>query len=143
MILTMKCISFGFDVDAESARHEDSSDKATPGAKDPKPLRRDGNRNTLPGVLAFMGYAFCPGNAVFGPWVKFEDYRSMFRSRVWVRRPEHVESLEYLPKGVSSLVSLQNLGWFGKISYALAIGLANLTVSTCWSSWLIPEGLSM
>ena len=27
----------------------------------------------MPSILQFFGYAFCPGNCVFGPWVKYTE----------------------------------------------------------------------
>jgi len=37
-----------------------------------------------PGVLATLGYAFCPGNCVFGPWSPYEEYAGMLEAPVWV-----------------------------------------------------------
>ncbi len=30
--------------------------------------------------LNFLGYAFCPGTCVFGPWVKYSEYVDIFNS---------------------------------------------------------------
>ena len=39
---------------------------------------------TMPSLVAYMGYALCPGTCVFGPWVKYEDYLKLFSMPRWV-----------------------------------------------------------
>ena len=36
-------------------------------------------------LLQFLGYTFCPGNSVFGPWVKYSDYMDIYVNPRWVR----------------------------------------------------------
>lgn len=44
-------------------------------------------------VLNFFGYAFCPGNCVFGPWVKYTDYVDIFNNPRWVKLLKFVLAL--------------------------------------------------
>ena len=39
----------------------------------------------LPSIVEYLGYALCPGNSVFGPWVTYEEYQRIFTDPVWVR----------------------------------------------------------
>lgn len=49
MILAMKAISVGFDIDS-------------------KQIIRP------PSVLGFLGYVFHPGSIIFGPWISYSEY---------------------------------------------------------------------
>ncbi len=72
---------------------------------------------TLPTFLEFLGYAFCPGNCVMGPWVKYEDYLRVYESPSW------------------------DPFWFSKIFFSLLYSLLFLSISTCWNRWMIPDGV--
>eukprot|EP00057_Strongylocentrotus_purpuratus_P007725 XP_011662199.1 PREDICTED: protein-cysteine N-palmitoyltransferase porcupine [Strongylocentrotus purpuratus] len=54
MILMMKVISVGFDLD-------------------------QGTLSSLPGPLEYFGYTFCVGTSIFGPWVSFTSYMAMLQ----------------------------------------------------------------
>lgn len=43
-----------------------------------------GFRKELPPVLDFLGYLFCPGTVLFGPWISFHAYSKVFEGRRWV-----------------------------------------------------------
>ena len=109
MILTMKAISLALDVDkaqeeAEVCRKgEEEEEEEPPEHRGVKQRRRNNRKRTAepdtkkredpvpcrlvapPGLMAFLGYALCPANSVFGPWVKYEDYQDMISNPVWVR----------------------------------------------------------
>ncbi len=105
----MKAISLAMDVDSaheeEKARKKDEDEKVDQDGGVAPPRRRqrgdkrsrshhpdggDADDNATirlsspPGMMAFMGYAFCPGNCVFGPWIKYEEYEDAIISPVWV-----------------------------------------------------------
>lgn len=44
----------------------------------------NGNRKELPPLLDYLGYMFCPGTVVFGPWISFYAYSRVFEGRRWV-----------------------------------------------------------
>ncbi len=69
MILSMKAISLAWDLD--EGRELESKDK--------KVLL-----TATPSLLEHLGYTLCPGNSVFGPWVKYSDYMEMLTKPVWV-----------------------------------------------------------
>lgn len=60
MLVVMKVISIGFDLDS-------------------------GNVMQLPNVWEYTGYILCPGTSVFGVWTSFTDYQNIFLNPVWVR----------------------------------------------------------
>ena len=41
-------------------------------------------------LLSFLGYTFCPGNCVFGPWVKYSDYMEIFINPRWVSQIDNL-----------------------------------------------------
>lgn len=53
MIIAMKVISIAFDV-------------------------KKGTIKSLPNLIEYSGYMWCPSNCLFGPWVSFNTYRSIF-----------------------------------------------------------------
>lgn len=59
MLVVMKVISLGFDVD-------------------------HGSVTQLPSVFEYAGYVLCVGTSVFGPWVSFQDYVTIYKNPVWV-----------------------------------------------------------
>ena len=111
MILTMKAISLGFDMDrahekkaseALPPKDEDAAEESGP-SKTRRPNRKSSrNRGrsasssgpetptdavdltVLPNVLEYLGYTLCPGTSVFGPWVTYEEYQRIFSDPVWV-----------------------------------------------------------
>ena len=64
MILAMKVISLGFDLD-------------------------QGSVASLPSVQEYFGYTFCVGTCIFGPWVSFSSYQEMLLpnpvASIWLR----------------------------------------------------------
>lgn len=60
MILMMKVISVGFDLD-------------------------QGTLFSLPDPLEYFGYTFCVGTSIFGPWVSFTSYMTMLQPHQPVR----------------------------------------------------------
>ena len=38
----------------------------------------------MPTFWEYFGYALCPGTTVFGPWVPYKDYLSIFNNPIWV-----------------------------------------------------------
>ncbi len=62
MVLAMKAISVGFDVDARAV--------VAP-----------------PSLPAFLGYLFHPGSVIFGPWVSYSEYADfrMYKHKKMVR----------------------------------------------------------
>ena len=122
MILSMKVISLGFDLDNKiakdkkaaeetAAKEQEDQDQDQQQQQLPKRSSRkrrnvaaaDGksdskqatNNSTvenekelmtgkLPSLIEFLGYAFCPGNCVFGPWIKYEEYLRLFTYPRWV-----------------------------------------------------------
>lgn len=90
MILAMKVISVSFDSDI-------------------------GTIQNVPSPVDFAGYIFNVGTCVFGPWVPYRDYISIFNKPVW------------------------NTRWVLRIGSSLLISFIFLSISTCWSLWLIPD----
>lgn len=128
MILSMKVISLGFDLDKKEAleqernqkKEEKDSEENDPVETSPslsnKRTRRRRNvvspeknevpeqdeafelqSGTMPSLLEFMGYAFCPGTCVFGPWTKFEDYLRLYNTPIWVRHQNLILINIYFP----------------------------------------------
>ena len=56
IILSMKVIGLGFDVSAGVL--------------------------SLPSVMEYMAYIFNAGNVIFGPWVSFQDFQSLYSTNV-------------------------------------------------------------
>jgi hypothetical protein len=59
MLVAMKVISIAFDADF-------------------------GALQCLPSPAEFTGYVLCVGTCVFGPWVPYRDYISIFNKPLWV-----------------------------------------------------------
>lgn len=74
-----------------------------------------GTIQDVPSPLAFSGYVFNVGTCVFGPWVSYKDYIAIFDRPLW------------------------NWLWVVRILVSLVIAFLFLTISTCWSLWLIPD----
>lgn len=43
-----------------------------------------GGRQEPPPLLDYLGYLFCPGTVIFGPWISFQAYSKVFEGRRWV-----------------------------------------------------------
>ncbi|XP_023705139.1 protein-serine O-palmitoleoyltransferase porcupine isoform X2 [Cryptotermes secundus] len=91
MLVAMKVISVAFDTDF-------------------------GALQCLPSPAEFTGYVLCVGTCVFGPWVPYRDYISIFNKPLW------------------------NTRWLWRICTTVLLAFIFLTVSTCWIHWLIPDG---
>jgi hypothetical protein len=154
MILAMKVFSLAFDLDAAPPEQEQVD--ATPPVEEAAPVRRQARRarapvseekipesKTLekPDFLQFLGYALCPGNTVFGPWIKYEDYLNIFKEPRWVR--SNVSYLALRKNDIRRAYSsrIQNTTWLIKILLSLTYAFMFLTISTCWNPWLIPDGI--
>merc|ERR1712166_1004657 len=69
----------------------------------------------VPTFWEYFGYALCPGTTVFGPWVPYKDYLSIFNNPIW------------------------NPNWLLKIIFSVTLSLLFLTISTCWIPMFIPD----
>ncbi|KAJ1530547.1 hypothetical protein ONE63_005435 [Megalurothrips usitatus] len=74
-----------------------------------------GTIQNVPSPIQFSGYIFNVGTCVFGPWVPYKDYINIFDRPLW------------------------NLRWALRILSSLLIAFLFLSVSTCWTLWLIPD----
>lgn len=61
MIILMKMVSVGFDLDSSS-------------------LTR------LPSLFEMVGYIMNPGTVIFGPWISFSTYKKVLQPMSWVRQ---------------------------------------------------------
>lgn len=59
MIILMKMVSVGFDLDSSSL-------------------------SKLPSLLEMAGYIMNPGTVIFGPWVSFSTYKRVLQPMSWV-----------------------------------------------------------
>ena len=110
MLLSMKIISLGFDMD--NAMHQTIEEELKKESKE----NRSGstaNLNKVPTIFEFFGYALCPATCVFGPWIKYSDYLKIFDNPRW------------------------NATWLVKIVFTLFFAFMFLSISTCWNPWLI------
>ena len=118
MILSMKIISLGFDMDhAGDQRIVDQQNQQEKEEKDLKETRPGSTSNLIkvPTIFEYFGYALCPATCVFGPWIKFSDYLKIFDNPRW------------------------NASWLVKIVFTLFFACMFLSISTCWNPWLIPN----
>jgi len=72
----------------------------------------------LPHPLPYFGYLYHVGTAAFGPWIPFKDYLNIDNNTHSV------------------------LVWSSHITLSVIYSLFSLSVSACWSMWLIPSGSS-
>ncbi len=158
MILTMKAISLAFDLD--KAREEAQKEEPPAPVEEEEDVKKKGRKSrdresrvrekpaaasaalsSAPGFLEFLGYSFCPGNSVFGPWVKYSEYQSMLLKPVWVGTSTY--SLHVVFCISRKFVLPQNLTWLVKIVLCMMKALLFLAISTCWNPWMIPGGVWM
>lgn len=59
MIVVMKVISLGFDLDVAKPKE-------------------------FPNFVTYIGYILCPSSVILGPWHSLSEYKSIFETRVWV-----------------------------------------------------------
>ncbi|XP_022296962.2 protein-serine O-palmitoleoyltransferase porcupine-like isoform X1 [Crassostrea virginica] len=90
IILSMKVIGLGFDVSAGVL--------------------------SLPSVMEYMAYIFNAGNVIFGPWMSFQDFQSLYSTNV------------------SKCLSVD---WMTKVMKSSLFSVLCLSVSTCFGSWVI------
>lgn len=93
IILSMKVIGLGFDI----------SSGVIP----------------LPSVTDYMAYIFNAGNVIFGPWLSFQDFKSIYSTNV------------------SKCLSLD---WMTKVMKSSVFSILCLSFSTCFGSWIILDG---
>ncbi|KAG8197226.1 hypothetical protein JTE90_011380 [Oedothorax gibbosus] len=67
----------------------------------------------IPSIIPCCGYLFHVGTVIFGPWTSYSSYMSS------------KENTKF------------SFSWFMSVIRSLAISYAFLTVSTCWTSWLL------
>lgn len=60
MVIVMKVVSVGFDLDSSSL-------------------------SRLPNILEMVGYTLNPGTVIFGPWISFSSYKKVLQPMSWVR----------------------------------------------------------
>ena len=117
MILSMKIISLGFDMDTaiqwQQAEEDNSKKDLKDGAKRQQKTPHDLTK--VPMIFEYFGYSLCPATCVFGPWVRYTDYLNIFDNPRW------------------------NATWLVKIIFTLLFSFMFLTISTCWNPWLIPN----
>ncbi|XP_077488327.1 protein-serine O-palmitoleoyltransferase por [Amblyomma americanum] len=83
----------------------------------------DRGRLGLPGPVAMLGYLLHAGTAPFGPWVGYDTYsRSL--------EPTLLASLGFGP-------------WLLALGRSLMLSYTCLTVSNCWSTWLLSNTLGL
>lgn len=72
MIVVMKLISLGFDLDAGKFTQSNQ--------------RNQHVTVTTPNIIETMGYVMCPANCILGPWVSYTDYNAIYQSSTgkWV-----------------------------------------------------------
>ena len=68
MVLSMKLISLAFDLDFAMDQDKKENEEGFP----------------HPSIFEYFGYALCPGNTIFGPWIPYKDYLNIFHNSVWV-----------------------------------------------------------
>ncbi|KAJ8301964.1 hypothetical protein KUTeg_020951 [Tegillarca granosa] len=78
------------------------------------------NTEELPSVFEYLGYVYCVGTVIFGPWISYRDYLVVFKQEK----------------------SKFSLWWLFKCVKSSVIGLLCMTFSTCLSNWLILDGNS-
>uniref|UniRef100_A0A023FXI7 Protein-serine O-palmitoleoyltransferase porcupine n=1 Tax=Amblyomma parvum TaxID=251391 RepID=A0A023FXI7_AMBPA len=83
----------------------------------------DRGRLGLPGPVAMLGYLLHVATAPFGPWVGYESYsRSL--------EPTISASLGFGP-------------WLLALGRSLVLSYTSLTISVCWSAWLLSNTLGL
>ncbi|CAM1299885.1 PORCN (predicted) [Pycnogonum litorale] len=73
------------------------------------------NDAKLPNVIEYAGYTLCVGTLIFGPWISYDDYLTVAKR------------------------SQFSLRWLCKIILSIVFSFFFLSVSTCWSSWIISD----
>ncbi|XP_065559932.1 protein-serine O-palmitoleoyltransferase porcupine-like isoform X2 [Artemia franciscana] len=71
---------------------------------------------SVPMPMDFFGYIFCVGTIIFGPWTRFSDYAMIGHNKLGIIH--------------NILVT----------SWKSAVALFFLSISTCWSFWIAPNG---
>lgn len=115
MIVAMKAVSLGFDLDR-------------------------GEVGAVPSPVEFMGYLYFVGTIVFGPWISFHSYLQAVQGRPlvssWVARwAGTVGAARGSAHG--SLIP-QSRRWLKKVARSLALALLCLVLSTCVGPYLFP-----
>ena len=81
MILSMKCISLGFDMD-NAIYHINEKEKGKGESKE-SISGCTPNLTKVPSFIEFFGYALCPATCIFGPWIKYSDYQKVYDHPRW------------------------------------------------------------
>nr|XP_042898362.1 protein-serine O-palmitoleoyltransferase porcupine isoform X1 [Parasteatoda tepidariorum] len=68
---------------------------------------------TLPPVISSCGYLLHPGTVIFGPWISYSSYSN------------------------SKIDSKFDFLWLLTVCRSLLFSFGFLTISTCWSSWIL------
>ncbi|EFA11115.1 protein-serine O-palmitoleoyltransferase porcupine [Tribolium castaneum] len=72
--------------------------------------------DAMPGFIQYFGYTLCGANVMFGPWISFSDYLNFYK------KP-----------------TKKNLIWICAIVKVLTTSLFFLTLSNCWSGYIISD----
>ncbi|CAH1103396.1 unnamed protein product [Psylliodes chrysocephalus] len=74
----------------------------------------------FPNYFQYFGYIFSGANVMFGPWISFQDYILMYNQP-----------------------TKKNLKWILSIARALLLSIFFLTVSNCWTSYIIKDDMNI
>ncbi|XP_026472797.1 protein-serine O-palmitoleoyltransferase porcupine [Ctenocephalides felis] len=91
MILVMKIISLAYDI-------------------------KIGRLSSQPNFIAYCGFLLCPANSIFGPWMTYKQYLSVFYKPIW----NWMLLPQIILKGLTSIFYL--------------------LMSSCWVMYFIPSG---
>ncbi|XP_048739721.1 protein-serine O-palmitoleoyltransferase porcupine-like [Ostrea edulis] len=71
---------------------------------------------SLPSFTDYMAYIFCAGNVIFGPWISFLDFKSIYSTNI------------------SKCLAVD---WMTKVMKSSFFSVLCLSFSTCFGSWII------
>lgn len=106
MVVAMKVISLGFDLDR-------------------------GAVVGLPSPAEFLGYVFFVGTVIFGPWISFSSYKNAIGGRALVRLPPWCPYGSIIPESFDAISVPQSFRWLCCSSLRLLRSQICLLVSTC------------
>ncbi|KAL3852132.1 hypothetical protein ACJMK2_015812 [Sinanodonta woodiana] len=75
----------------------------------------NGTMIRFPNLFEYLGYAFCVGTVIFGPWISFNEYKNILN--------QHKRPLSFF--------------WLWKVISSLLASLVFVVCSTCIINWLI------
>ena len=98
-----------------------------------------GTFQNIPSPVAYIGYVLNVGTCVFGPWVSYKDYLALYSKPIWVSCCFVTVSLETPAMLTFIPVFVQNTVWVCSTLTSTAFAFVFLSISSCWSHWLIPD----